>query len=110
MILIDFQMKEKLRSHNLIAVSGVKGSGKDITSNMIQYCLSVPKIFRQYWIYKHFNKYIKPKYKKLAFADPLKKMLAVLLNTPYEDFNNRSFKVKRFIEYISLFESEIIIP
>ena len=85
-------MKEKLHSNKLIAISGVKGSGKDSVASMLQYCLSVPKIFRQYWIYKHFRKWFRFKYKKLAFADPLKKMLAILLNTPYEDFNNRSFK------------------
>ena len=76
----------------LIAVSGVKGSGKDITSDMFQYCLSVPKPFRQYWIYKFFRKFIHLKYKKIAFADPLKGMLAVLLNIPVEKFNNREFK------------------
>lgn len=85
-------MKEKLNSSNLIAISGVRGSGKDLCTDMLQYCLSVPYVFRQYWAYKLFRKIIKPKYKKLAFADPLKKMLAVLLNEPYDSFNNRSFK------------------
>ena len=87
-----YQMKGQLNSNKLIAVSGVKGSGKDSVASMLQYCLSVPKMFRQYFFYKYFRKWVKPKYKKLAFADPLKKMLAVLLNIPVEEFNNRNFK------------------
>lgn len=85
-------MKRKLNSYKLISISGVRGSGKDTVTSMLQYCLSVPKIFRQYWIYKHFNKIISPKYKKLAFADPLKRMLSILLNIPISKFNNRHFK------------------
>jgi len=42
--------------NNLIAISGTKGSGKSETSKMLQYCLSVPKLFRHYWIYKRFSK------------------------------------------------------
>lgn len=92
MISNDFQTKEKLNSHSLIAVSGVKGSGKDITANMIQYCLSVPKILRQYWIFKCFRRLFKPKYRKLAFADPLKKILSILTGIPLSSFNDRFFK------------------
>ena len=85
-------MNTKLSSYNLIAISGVRSAGKDCVTSMLQYCLSVPKIFRQYWIYKHFRKWISPKYKRLAFADPLKRMLATLLNVPVSKFNNRHFK------------------
>lgn len=77
---------------NLIAISGVKCSGKDVTSHMLQYCLSVPKIFRRYWFYKWIGKIIPKKWKIIAFADPLKRMLATLLNVPVEKFNDRSFK------------------
>ena len=76
----------------LFAVSGTKGSGKDTATSMLQYCLSVPKVLRNYTCYKWLHRFIRPKYKKLAFADPLKKMLSVLLNEPYESFNNRAFK------------------
>ena len=98
-----FQMKEQLNlNKRLFAISGVKGSGKDSVTNMLQYCLSVPKAFRQYWLYKHFRKWIKPKYKKLAFADPLKKMLSDLLNIPLEKFYNRSFKEDYIIDVSTL--------
>lgn len=90
--IVGCQMKGKLHSHNLIAISGCKNAGKDSITSMLQYCLSVPKIFRQYWIYKNFRKWISPKYKRLAFADPLKRMLAILLNVPVSKFNNRHFK------------------
>lgn len=85
-------MKEKSNSYNLIAISGCKNSGKDCITTMLQYCLSVPKIFRQYWIYEKFRKWVKPKYRRLAFADPMKRMLSILLNVPYYKFNNRNFK------------------
>jgi uridine kinase len=97
-------MKEKLDSYRLIAISGVKGSGKNECSSMLQYCLSVPKIFRQYWFYKHFRKLIKPKYKILAFADPLKKMLSDLLNIPLKRFYDRDFKESCIIEIPTLKE------
>lgn len=86
-------MKEQSNlNKRLIAVSGVKGSGKDSVSSMLQYCLSVPKMFRQYFFYKNFRKWIKPKYKRIAFADPLKKMLSDLLNISLDKFYIREFK------------------
>ena len=85
-------MKKQSTSNKLIAVSGVKGSGKDSVSSMLQYCLSVPKMFRQYFFYKYFRKWIKPKYKRIAFADPLKKMLSDLLNIDLGKFYIREFK------------------
>lgn len=86
-------MKEQSSlNKRLMAVSGVKGSGKDSVSSMLQYCLSVPKMFRQYFFYKNFKKWIKPKYKKIAFADPLKKMLSDLLNINLDKFYIREFK------------------
>lgn len=78
--------------YKLIAISGTKGSGKTESADIFQYCLSVPKILRQYWIYKYFGKLFPKRWKILAFADPLKRMLAVLLNIPVEKFNDRSFK------------------
>lgn len=86
-------MKEQSNlNKRLIAVSGVKGSGKDSVSSMLQYCLSVPKMFRQYFFYKSFRKWIKPKYKRIAFADPLKRMLSDLLNISLDKFYIREFK------------------
>ena len=87
---------------NLIACSGVKGSGKDVAASMFQYCLSVPKIFRQYWLYKTIGKIVPKKWKILAFADPLKRMLAVLLNVPVEKFNDRTFKEEYCIDLNTL--------
>ena len=87
---------------NLVAISGCKTSGKTEVAHMLQYCLSVPKIFRQYWIYKRFGKIIPRKWKIIAFADPLKKMLAVLLNIPVEKFEDRSFKEDTCIDLNTL--------
>lgn len=96
-------MKEQSNlNKRLIAVSGVKGSGKDSVSSMLQYCLSVPKMFRQYFFYKNFRKWIKPKYKRIAFADPLKKMLSDLLNIEIDKFYNREFKENHVINVSTL--------
>lgn len=88
--------------NNLIAISGTKNSGKTETADMFQYCLSVPKCLRQYWIYKKFGKWIPKRWKILAFADPLKKMLAILLNIPVEKFNERAFKEDTCIDLDTL--------
>lgn len=98
----DYQMKEKLNSNKLIAISGVKSSGKDTTSKMFQYCLSVPRVFRQYWLYKLINKIVPKKYKLIAFADPLKKMLSILLNIPINKFNDRAFKELYYVNIPTL--------
>ena len=87
---------------NLIAFSGTKCSGKDTASKMLQYCLSVPKAFRQYWIYKRFNKLFHKSWNIIAFADTMKKMLAELLNVPADLFNNRDFKEKTFVNLNTL--------
>ena len=89
-------------NNKLIAISGIKGSGKTECSEMFQYCLSVPKFLRQYWIYKRFYKIIPKKWKLLAFADPVKGMLATLLNIPVEKFNDRAFKEDTCIDLQTL--------
>ena len=43
----------KLQDNKLIAIGGLKNSGKDEASKMLQYCLSVPRIFRYYYFYKY---------------------------------------------------------
>ena len=88
--------------NKLIAISGTKGSGKDLTAKMIQYCLSVPKLFRQYWIYKYFRNLFFKSWKIIAFADPLKKVLSVLLNIPVEKFSDRNFKENFYVDFNTL--------
>ena len=95
-------MKKQSTSNKLIAVSGVKGSGKDSVSSMLQYCLSVPKMFRQYFFYKYFRKWVNPKYKRLAFADPLKKMLSNLLNLDLHYFYERAYKENIIVDISTL--------
>lgn len=97
--MIEFQMNINT---NLIAISGIKGAGKDQVAIMIQYCLSVPKVFRQYWIFKYFGKYFSKSWKITAFATPIKKILSVLLNVSISKFNNRDFKENYCIEMNTL--------
>lgn len=42
--------------NKLIAISGVKGVGKDTTGDMLRFMLSTPKFLHHYWIYKRFPK------------------------------------------------------
>ena len=65
-------MTLKKKNLNLIAIGGLKNSGKDEASRMLQYCLNAPKFLRNYWCYKHFNKIISGKYTITSFAYPLK--------------------------------------
>ena len=96
------QMKERSHYPNLIAISGVKCSGKNTASEILQYCLSVPKMFRQYWIYNLIGKIIPKRYKILSFADPVKKMLAILLNVSEYRFRDRDFKERWIVDIPTL--------
>ena len=85
-------MTLKKKNLNLIAIGGLKNSGKDEASRMLKYCLNAPKFLRNYWCYKHFNKIISGKYTITSFSYPIKRTLASLLNIPIEKFENRNFK------------------
>ena len=37
---------------NIIAIAGLKNSGKDTVASMLRYLLSTPKIFHYWWIFK----------------------------------------------------------
>lgn len=76
----------------LIAIGGVKGSGKNLVADMLQWCLTVPKFMRTYWWYSKFRKHLKSSWKKIAFADPLKRVLSIITGIPFNKFNNRKFK------------------
>ena len=38
----------------LIAISGIKGVGKDTSGDMLNFMFSTPKFLHHYWIYKTF--------------------------------------------------------
>ena len=107
----------KLQDNKLIAIGGLKNSGKDEASKMLQYCLSVPKILRQYCFYKYFSKFVNHRYKIVSFADHLKDCLSSLTGIAREKFNNRDFKENHYIIFDPLCVKEfqevnpnIIIP
>lgn len=81
-----------LQDNKLIAIGGLKNSGKDEVSKMLQYCLSVPKVLRQYWCYKCFGNYINYKYKIVSFADHLKDCLSGITGIDRKMFDKRYFK------------------
>ena len=86
--------------NNIIAISGLKNSGKDTTASMLEFLLNTPKIFHSYFWYKH--KYLIPKkhnYKTVAFADPIKEMLSSFLNMDRKEFESRDIKEHYLINF-----------
>lgn len=86
----------------LIAIGGLKGSGKNLCSEMLQYCLSVPKLFRNYKCFKLFRNWVPLKYSITSFASILKESLAVLLDIPVENFEDREFKETYYVYFPTL--------
>ena len=86
--------------NNIIAISGLKNSGKSTIASMIEFLFNTPKIFHSYFWYKHQNLIPKKKiYKTVAFADPIKEMLSHLLNMNREDFEAREIKENCYINF-----------
>ena len=81
---------------DLIAISGIKGSGKDTATHMLQYLLNSPKLFRNYFWYKIGLRFPN-KWKIISFAKPLKKVLAIILSVDSKKFNDRDFKENHFV-------------
>lgn len=88
-------------SRNIIAIAGLKNSGKTEVANMLDYLLNSPACFHNYWCYKHLPKLFK-RWHKVAFADTLKQMLASLLNIDICRFEDREFKENTDIELSTL--------
>lgn len=87
---------------SLICVAGLKGSGKDETAKMIQFCLNAPKYLRWYWVYKYFNIFSEGKYKIVRFADNIKSILSILLSVEVDKFEDRDFKENYYIDFTTL--------
>ena len=102
-----YLMTLKKINPNLIAVGGLKNSGKNEASKMLQYCLNAPKFLRNYWCYKHFNKIIRGKYTITSFAHPLKRTLAALLNISIDKFEDRNFKERTYIYFPLLYLTNV---
>lgn len=86
----------------IYTICGLKGSGKDVSANMLQYCLSVPKWMRKYWLYKAFKNIIHHKFIIVRFADPLKEMLSVMLRIDVSRFEDRDFKENYYVNFNTL--------
>ena len=92
-----------MKLNNLIAIGGLRGSGKDTAAKMLQYLLNSPKFMHNYFFYKIFNPYFqKGKYHITSFAHPLKRTLSALLNIPIELFEDRDFKENYYIFFPTL--------
>ena len=88
--------------NKIIAISGLKGSGKDESALMLQYCLSVPKWLRTYKLYKLLRNLVPTHYKITSFARVLKESLAVLLGIDVQNFEDRNFKENWYIHFPTL--------
>lgn len=91
------------KSLKIIAVSGVKGVGKNEVADMLRYILSTPTFLHKYKWYKRFKhwKFFK-KWKITSFAYNVKRTLACLLGVSYYEFNNRDFKENVYVELPTL--------
>lgn len=85
-------------SNEIIAISGLKGSGKNEASNMLHFLLTVPKWMRYYWIYKLEIRW-EEDWHITSFASSLKTMLASLLKVPVCQFEDRDFKENHCIDF-----------
>lgn len=86
--------------NNIIAISGLRGSGKTTVSRMLEFLLNTPKIFHSYFWFKHkclVSK--KHNYKTVAFADPIKEMLSSFLNMDRKEFESRDIKEHYLINF-----------
>ena len=87
---------------NLIVVGGLKNSGKDTVSEMVQYLLNTPRFLHKYRYYKILKYFFKRRYVVTSFASKLKQTLATLLDIPVKQFNNRDFKENCYIYFPTL--------
>lgn len=87
--------------NKIIAISGLKNSGKTEAAKMMEYLLNTPSFFHNYFCFKHLPR-ICNKWKLVAFAGTLKQMLADMLNIDVDKFENRSFKENTFIDLQTL--------
>lgn len=85
----------------IISVQGNKWSGKDTVAKMLQYLLSTPKILHKYDLYCRL-KCFKKDYKIVRYADKMKEMLAILLNTNVQNFEDREFKEQYYVDFNTL--------
>ena len=93
----------KISKHKIIAISGLKNTGKDTTASMLVFCKNNPKFLHYYWIYKLFpHLCIKRNWEKVSFAHSLKGMLAVLLKIHPEAFEDRIFKENYCVDFSTL--------
>ena len=88
---------------SIIAIAGLKNSGKTTAADMANYILNTPKLFNTYFWYKLLKKWrFKKKWHTVAFADPLKKSLSIILNKPLKWFDDRDHKENYFVSLNSL--------
>lgn len=94
-------MESSLYSCRLIAIAGLKNSGKDSAAKMVEYLLNAPRLFRTYFWYKLLKRF-PGKWNTTAFAKPLKQSLAIILNVPVNRFDDRYFKENVFVNLDSM--------
>lgn len=92
-----------MKSSNLIVIGGLRNSGKDTATKMLQYLLNSPKFMHNYFMYKLCGTlFVNGCFKITSFAHPLKRTLAALLDIDISLFENRNFKEHTYIYFPTL--------
>lgn len=97
--------------NKIIAIAGLKESGKSVASDMLIYLLNAPKCLRTYnWYTFLKGRPIYKNWKLTSFAKPLKKCLSALLNVPIDWFENRDNKENTYVSLntLSLFSKNVL--
>lgn len=85
---------------NIIAIQGLKGSGKDEVAKFLRYLLGTPSWMHQYWMAKLLNfKPLRNKWVISRYASKLKEILSIIMNVDCNRFEDREFKEKYFFDF-----------
>ena len=86
----------------IIAIQGLKASGKDETAKYLYYILNTPRIMHCYWLAKLFKfKPINSNWHIVRYAGKLKEILAILMNVPVTNFEDRNFKEHYYFDFVN---------
>ncbi len=92
----------KSKKTNIIAIGGLRNTGKTTIASMSRYSTAAPSFMDNYLCYRPFHKTTIPKYRIISFAEPLKRTLAALFDIDPQKFEDRYFKENTYVYFPTL--------